>query len=242
MEPTILVVDDDPFIRDVFKTHLGGEGYNVITADGYQSALDVIDSISLDAIILDVYLVGKSGVDILRAVSDRKMICPIIVVTGKPDFETAAEVFRTGAFDFLVKPVNPVQIFSAIKRLFEGRRIQESQLTQDYIAEYGQVVKPYPSCGYTHRVIDCARELRQRVPALERVRGIRIQLPDFHAAILPFMQPGNRHEALFSLLQKQCSMESLDFCLRSDFLHSFTWFRYNDYLCQLSSQKDKSCW
>ena len=127
MEPTILVVDDDPFIRDVFKTHLGGEGYSVITADDYRSALDVIATISLDAIILDVYLVGKSGVDILRTVSDRKMLCPIIVVTGKPDFETAAEVFRTGAFDFLVKPVNKSALLRSTRNALRHKTVLEEK-------------------------------------------------------------------------------------------------------------------
>ena len=67
------------------------------------------------------------------------------------------------------------------------------------LAEYGLVIKPYPSCGYTHRVIDCARELRARGLDRDRIGSIRVELPDFHAAILPFAQPSNRREALFSL-------------------------------------------
>lgn len=65
--------------------------------------------------------------------------------------------------------------------------------------EYGQVLKPYSSCGYTHRVIDCARQLFQTGIDSSQIASIRIELPDFHAAILPFLQPQNRREALFSL-------------------------------------------
>ncbi|MEM7531502.1 MAG: MmgE/PrpD family protein [Chloroflexota bacterium] len=67
------------------------------------------------------------------------------------------------------------------------------------LSEYGLVMKPYPSCGYTHRVIDCARIIQQ-MPDFDATSIVRItaSLPDFHAGILPFMQPTERAEALFS--------------------------------------------
>ncbi|MYD75163.1 MAG: MmgE/PrpD family protein [Gammaproteobacteria bacterium] len=67
------------------------------------------------------------------------------------------------------------------------------------IDEYGQVIKPYPSCGYTHRVIDGAIALRNAGIDSGNVVNISIQLPDFHSEILPFTQPQDRREALFSL-------------------------------------------
>ena len=67
------------------------------------------------------------------------------------------------------------------------------------IEEFGQVIKPFPSCGYTHRIVDCAIQLGNRGIRKEDIREIRLHLPDFHAAILPFRQPSGRREALFSL-------------------------------------------
>ena len=65
---------------------------------------------------------------------------------------------------------------------------------------YGLVFKPYPCCGYTHRAIDAARALHERVkPAPDTVESIEIALPDFHAAILPYARPDSRAEAMFSL-------------------------------------------
>ena len=64
---------------------------------------------------------------------------------------------------------------------------------------YGQVLKPYPSCGYTHRMIDCAAKLKEMQIPPQEIRSITLFLPDFHFAILPFTQPQNRREALFSL-------------------------------------------
>lgn len=66
------------------------------------------------------------------------------------------------------------------------------------LAEHGLVLKPWPSCGYSHRIMTCALRLRDRVP-LNEIARIDLHLPDFHAAVLPFGQPTSRAEALFSL-------------------------------------------
>ena len=68
------------------------------------------------------------------------------------------------------------------------------------LVEYGIVLKPYPTCGYSHRTIDNVFALRSKLPAdISQIARITASLPDFHAAIMPFQQPTNRNEALFSL-------------------------------------------
>ena len=65
--------------------------------------------------------------------------------------------------------------------------------------QYGLILKPWPSCGYTHRLMTAALELRpQLAGCLSEVAGIHAWMPDFHHAILPFHQPKTRNEALFS--------------------------------------------
>ncbi len=66
------------------------------------------------------------------------------------------------------------------------------------LAEYGLVLKPWPSCGYTHRIMTCALRMRNRLDP-RRIDRIDLHLPDFHAQVLPFDQPASRSEALFSL-------------------------------------------
>ncbi|MEQ9487988.1 MAG: MmgE/PrpD family protein [Alphaproteobacteria bacterium] len=67
------------------------------------------------------------------------------------------------------------------------------------LSTYGLVFKPYPSCGYTHRIVDAALKLRDVDIAIGRIASIEIELPDFHADVLPFMDPANAREARFSL-------------------------------------------
>lgn len=66
------------------------------------------------------------------------------------------------------------------------------------LSEYGIVLKPWPSCGYTHRMMTCILDLRDRLDT-GAIEKIELFLPDFHARVLPFQQPKSRNEALFSL-------------------------------------------
>ena len=73
-----------------------------------------------------------------------------------------------------------------------------SKLGRGYaLAEHGLVLKPWPCCGYTHRIMTCALALRDRVE-ISDVEQIDLCMPDFHAAVLPFAKPESRAEALFS--------------------------------------------
>ncbi|MEM7209760.1 MAG: MmgE/PrpD family protein [Pseudomonadota bacterium] len=67
------------------------------------------------------------------------------------------------------------------------------------IDEYGLLFKPWPSCGYTHRLMCCAIQLRHEKIDHKRITAIEMRIPDFHAAILPYQKPSDRREALFSL-------------------------------------------
>ncbi|MES0827348.1 MmgE/PrpD family protein [Ruegeria sp. SCP11] len=67
------------------------------------------------------------------------------------------------------------------------------------LQEYGLILKPWPSCGYTHRLMTAALDLRDALAdRLSEITSIHAQIPDFHAEILPFMNPATRNEALFS--------------------------------------------
>lgn len=92
-----------------------------------------------------------------------------------------------------------------------------SKLGQPYaLTEHGLVLKPWPSCGYTHRLMTCALSVFGTLDAKD-ITKVELHLPDFHAAILPFGQPKSRPEALFSapfvssmgLLRGQLTLENL---------------------------------
>lgn len=101
----VLVVDDEESIRTTFAYFLSKEGYQVETAVDFLSAKKVLSGTDVDLIFADILLGGYTGLDILRELKTRGLQCPVIVITGEPSLENAADAVRLGAFDFLVKPV-----------------------------------------------------------------------------------------------------------------------------------------
>ena len=101
----ILVIDDEESLRFTFEDFLIKEGHTVFTARNFREALETISGHLLDVIFSDIVLGGKSGIDILRQVKERKLHCPMVMITGYPNIETASEALRLGAFDYITKPV-----------------------------------------------------------------------------------------------------------------------------------------
>ena len=101
----ILVVDDEESLRLTFKMFLQKEGYEVAIASTFEEAMAFIDNDSFDLIISDIVMEGESGIDLLRHVKEKKLKCPVVMITGYPNINTATEAVRLGAFDYLSKPV-----------------------------------------------------------------------------------------------------------------------------------------
>jgi DNA-binding NtrC family response regulator len=101
----ILVVDDEKGLRLTFQSFLADEGYDVSIAEDYDAGLKQIDAKDFDLVISDIILGGKTGLDVVREVKKRNPACPVVLITGYPNLETASEAVRLGAFDYLSKPV-----------------------------------------------------------------------------------------------------------------------------------------
>lgn len=103
----ILIVDDEESIRQTFEIFLTSEGYQFVkTVTTFDEAMEAIGETSFDLIISDVVLIGPCGTDLLRKIRDSGVKCPVVMITGFPNLESAAESVRHGAFDYISKPVN----------------------------------------------------------------------------------------------------------------------------------------
>ena len=102
----ILVVDDEESLRLTFQMFLAREGYGPVeVASTYDEALALIDKQDFDLVVSDIVMEGASGIDLLRTIKEKGVECPVVMVTGYPNINTAAEAVRLGAFDYLAKPV-----------------------------------------------------------------------------------------------------------------------------------------
>ena len=119
----VLVIDDEESIRFSFKAHLKNEAYEVMTAEDYSSGMAAVTYFNPDLVITDVILGGRTGVDILRKVKDMGIQCPVILITGEPNIETAADGVRLGAFDYLPKPIRKKTLLRVTSHALRHKKI-----------------------------------------------------------------------------------------------------------------------
>lgn len=127
MKEKILVIDDEESIRFTFENFLLDEGYEVVIARGFIEAFAAIDRLDFDLIFADILLEGKSGIDILREIRERKLNCPVVMITGKPNIETASEAVRLGAFDYIPKPVRQETLLRVTKMALQHKALSEEK-------------------------------------------------------------------------------------------------------------------
>lgn len=118
MTQTILIVDDDPVQRRLLEGAATRLGYQAICVDGGEAALAVLgerEPASLGAVVLDLMMPGMDGLGVMNAMQEAGIGVPVVVQTAQGGIETVVKAMRAGAFDFVVKPVSPDRLRTALE-------------------------------------------------------------------------------------------------------------------------------
>ncbi|MBB4633532.1 sigma-54-dependent transcriptional regulator [Sphingosinicella soli] len=121
---TVLVVDDESGQRRITETVAARAGYGTVEAEHGQAALDVLNGArgkSIDAVILDYNMPGKTGIEVLRELRPQFPQLPVIMLTAHSSVSTAVEAMRAGASDFLLKPASPDRIIRALQSVLDEK-------------------------------------------------------------------------------------------------------------------------
>lgn len=119
----ILIVDDDPNIREVLTVLLGSEGYSVQQAENGESALEIVNGgVPLDLVILDIMMPGMSGVEVCTKIRETSSV-PVLFLTAKSQEQDKVEAYNEGGDDYLVKPFSQTELLMKVKSLL--RRYKE---------------------------------------------------------------------------------------------------------------------
>lgn len=124
----IMVVDDDPDIRELIRVYLAGEGLGVIEARNGQEALKLIESTRVDLVVLDVMMPLMDGWDLCRELRSHYSDLPLVMVTAKSESAHKLKGFQLGTDDYVVKPFDPVELVMRVKALLKRYKIASSQL------------------------------------------------------------------------------------------------------------------
>ncbi|HAE28968.1 sigma-54-dependent transcriptional regulator [Hyphomonas adhaerens] len=127
----ILVVDDEPDIRELIAGVLGDEGYSVRTAATAEAALEEVRTRTPRLVVLDVWLQGSGmdGLSLLKYLKSIDPLLPVIVISGHGNIETAVAAIRRGAYDFIEKPFKTDRLLHLIDRAIESAALKYENAT-----------------------------------------------------------------------------------------------------------------
>ncbi|MDP8973275.1 MAG: response regulator transcription factor [Actinomycetota bacterium] len=133
--PKILIVEDDPAVRDVVEHALSREGMRTIAVPDGEAALERLGSsdVDIDLVVLDVMLPGMDGVSVCREIraGDAKSAVPIVMLTARDDETSVVVGLEVGADDYVTKPFSPRELVSRVRAHLRRRRLDDKVATAE---------------------------------------------------------------------------------------------------------------
>ena len=129
MHKEILVIDDNPDIRSLVSNILKDQNFEVRTAANYDQAVYEINKKLPDLAIIDIKLDkdDKDGIDLLKLITKKNKLTPVIMISGHATVQIAVEAIRLGAYEFIEKPFSKEKILNYVKRGLESATLKEEK-------------------------------------------------------------------------------------------------------------------
>ncbi len=170
MEPTrekaepnllnLLVVDDERSIREGCREVAQGIGYTTYVADNADHAFRVLDTTSVDVVLLDLRLPGLGGLEILKEVKRRRPETVVVVMTGYASVQSAVQAMKQGAYDYVTKPFNLEELRLILDRVLGHLQLSsENRILRQQVKSkegFGAIIGRSPDMEKLYRIISKA--------------------------------------------------------------------------------------
>ncbi len=135
---SVLIIDDDPLIRKTLSGHLAKQGFDVQLAEEGEEGVQKFRESFPDLVLLDVRLPDIDGLEVLRQIKDLNKKTYVLMMTAYDDMKTTVEAIKLGAFEYLVKPLNFIDLDLTVTKAFQVRALEEkvSYLVEERQKEY----------------------------------------------------------------------------------------------------------
>ncbi len=135
---SVLIIDDDPLIRKTLSGHLTKQGFDVQLAEEGEEGVRRFREFNPDLVILDVRLPDIDGLEVLRQIKDLNSKAYVLMMTAYDDMKTTVEAIKLGAFEYLVKPLNFIDLDLTVTKTFQVRALEDkvSYLVEERQKEY----------------------------------------------------------------------------------------------------------
>ena len=125
--PKVLIVDDERSIRETLGEFVRENGHEVFVAGDVEEAIGIVKASIPDVVVSDIVLPGADGIALLDRIDAIAPDIQVIMITGEPTVETAADAVRQGAFDYLAKPVSRAEIQAVVESALRVKRMADER-------------------------------------------------------------------------------------------------------------------
>jgi two-component system response regulator PilR (NtrC family) len=200
MTATILVVDDEPSLRQVLEIALRRSGYEVRSANGVKAALRMLNEVDepFPLVITDLMMPDGSGMEVLAAARARSELTQVLMVTAYSTVESALDAMKNGAYDFVTKPFSPAEITAlASKALEKSAVVEENRRLKAKLAS----LEPSADDFFGHN------------DAMRRVGTLVTKAAASRATVLITGESGTGKERIARILHEQSDRATGPFCV-----------------------------
>ena len=166
MHKEILVIDDNPDIRNLVSSILKDQNFNVRTAANYDQAVFEINKKLPDLAIVDIKLdkADKDGIDLLKLITKKDKFIPVIMISGHATVQIAVEATRLGAYEFIEKPFSKEKILNYVKRALESSQLKkEKNIIENKLFHSFDLIGNSPSIVKVRKIIEKLSTSESRV-------------------------------------------------------------------------------
>jgi DNA-binding NtrC family response regulator len=174
---SVLVVEDDAAMRELLAEQLGRRGFEISASSSARAALERFDQADFDAVLTDLNMREMNGIELCRALCERRPDVPVLVITAFGSLDAAMQAIRAGAWDFITKPVELDTLAVALLRAVDHRELKRE------VRRLRDAVRP-----------EGARELGGSSEAVRRVRELISRVADSEASVLISGESGTGKE------------------------------------------------
>ncbi|HEY7675509.1 MAG TPA: response regulator, partial [Candidatus Methylomirabilis sp.] len=121
---TILVIDDELFMRRLCDDMLSLRGFKVLSAESAKEGLAVLEQGGVDVVLLDIMMPELSGLEFLPILKKTDPDVFVIIITAYASLETAIEALKKGAYDYIRKPFRPHELYHSVDKAIGRRRVE----------------------------------------------------------------------------------------------------------------------
>jgi len=162
--PTILIVDDERNVRATLKGVLEDEGYRVRTVSSGEEAIRAAARTAPDLILLDIWLPGMDGIEVLERLSENGSDAVVVMISGHGSVETAVRATKLGAFDFIEKPLSLDRVLLVVANGIKQKTLQDENLRLR-----AEVNERWDMVGESDAIVALREQIRRAAPTNGRV-------------------------------------------------------------------------